>query len=105
MGLGYYSSRWFKLGSAQTTSITIEVGLQNSTLSMFMALSLLANYKMSFTPAIYTLIMLFTAGVLVRVLRSKFNGSSKRAQSDVEGEVNGAMTSDVICDTSNTIEK
>ncbi len=73
MALGYYSSRWFGLNTAQTTSITIEVGLQNSTLSMFMALTLLANYQMSFTPAIYTLIMLFTAGVLVRFFRSKVN--------------------------------
>lgn len=72
MALGYYSSQWFGLNTSQTTSITIEVGLQNSTLSMFMALTLLANYKMSFTPAIYTLVMLFTAGILVRFFRSKF---------------------------------
>jgi len=73
MALGYYSSKWFGLNKAQSTSITIEVGLQNSTLSMFMALTLLENYKMSFTPAIYTLIMLFTAGVLARFLNNKSN--------------------------------
>ncbi|OUR62162.1 bile acid:sodium symporter [Colwellia sp. 39_35_sub15_T18] len=73
MALGYYSSKWFKLNPAQTSSITIEVGLQNSTLSMFMALTLLANYEMSFTPAIYTLIMFFTAGILVKFLRSKYH--------------------------------
>jgi BASS family bile acid:Na+ symporter len=73
MALGYYSSKFFKLSPAQTSSITLEVGLQNSTLSMFMALTLLANYKMSFTPAIYTLVMLFTAGILVRFLRSKYH--------------------------------
>ena len=72
MTLGYYSSKWLGLNPAQTTSVTIEVGLQNSTLSMFMALTLLANYKMSFTPAIYTLVMLFTAGMLVRFFRSKY---------------------------------
>jgi BASS family bile acid:Na+ symporter len=71
MALGYYTSKWFGLSMPQRTSITIEVGLQNSTLSMFMALTLLANYKMSFTPAIYTLIMLFTAGVLIKFLRIK----------------------------------
>ncbi|MBA6265305.1 MAG: bile acid:sodium symporter family protein [Colwellia sp.] len=73
MALGYYSSKFFKLSPAQTSSITLEVGLQNSTLSMFMALTLLANYKMSFAPAIYTLVMLFTAGILVRFLRSKYH--------------------------------
>jgi BASS family bile acid:Na+ symporter len=72
MVLGYYSSKWFRLNVAQRTSITIEVGLQNSTLSMFMALTLLANYKMSFTPAIYTLTMLFTAGFLVAMLNTKY---------------------------------
>jgi len=71
MALGYYSSKWFGLNMAQRKSITIEVGLQNSTLSMFMALTLLANYKMSFTPAIYTLIMLFTAGLLIKFLSIK----------------------------------
>jgi BASS family bile acid:Na+ symporter len=44
---------------------------------MFMALTLLANYKMSFTPAIYTLIMLFTAGVLVKALQLKFHSAQK----------------------------
>jgi BASS family bile acid:Na+ symporter len=78
MALGYYSSKWFKLTTAQTTSITIEVGLQNSTLSMFMALTLLSNYKMSFTPAIYTLIMLFTAGILVRILNNKYKVASTK---------------------------
>ncbi|WP_085297490.1 bile acid:sodium symporter family protein [Cognaticolwellia mytili] len=77
MALGYYSSKWLKLTTAQRTSITIEVGLQNSTLSMFMALTLLANYKMSFTPAIYTLIMLFTAGILVKVIHLKFHSTPK----------------------------
>jgi len=77
MALGYYSSRWFKLNIAQTTSITIEVGLQNSTLSMFMALTLLANYKMSFTPAIYTLVMFFTAGMLILLLKHTVQAKQK----------------------------
>lgn len=80
MALGYYSSNWLGLNRAQRTSITIEVGLQNSTLSMFMALTLLANYKMSFTPAIYTLIMLFTAGILV-----KFFHLQLRSQKETHG--------------------
>ncbi len=72
MALGYFMSKWFGLNLAQRTSITLEIGLQNSTLSIFMALTLLANYKMSFTPAIYTLIMFFTAGILVKVFSAKF---------------------------------
>lgn len=79
MALGYYSSKWFGLTIEQRTSITIEVGLQNSTLSMFMALTLLANYKMSFTPAIYTLVMLFTAGLLIKFLRIKAKSALKNS--------------------------
>jgi BASS family bile acid:Na+ symporter len=76
MALGYYSSKWFGLTLAQRTSITMEVGLQNSTLSVFMALTLLSNYDMSMTPAIYTLVMFLTAGILVRVFSAKY----KKAQ-------------------------
>ncbi|MGE6794782.1 MULTISPECIES: bile acid:sodium symporter family protein [Psychrobacter] len=77
MALGYYSSKWLGLNLAQRTSITMEVGLQNSTLSIFMALTLLSNYDMSMTPAIYTLVMFLTAGILVRVFSSKFNKLKK----------------------------
>lgn len=79
MALGYYSSKWFGLNLAQRTSVTLEVGLQNSTLSIFMALSLLANYKMSMTPAIYTLVMFLTAGILVRIFSAKFKKSENES--------------------------
>lgn len=78
MALGYFSSKLFGLNLAQRTSITLEVGLQNSTLSIFMALTLLSNYDMSMTPAIYTLIMFFTAGILVKV----FSGKQAKEQAD-----------------------
>lgn len=71
MALGYFSSKLLGLNLAQRTSITLEVGLQNSTLSIFMALTLLSNYDMSMTPAIYTLIMFFTAGILVKIFSGK----------------------------------
>ncbi|MBF4489220.1 MULTISPECIES: bile acid:sodium symporter family protein [Psychrobacter] len=77
MALGYYSSKWLGLNLAQRTSITMEVGLQNSTLSIFMALTLLSNYDMSMTPAIYTLVMFLTAGILVRIFSAKYNKMKK----------------------------
>ena len=77
MALGYYTSKWFGLNPAQRRSITMEVGLQNSTLSMFIALTLLANYKMSLTPAIYTLIMFLTAGMMVRVFTAQHNKANR----------------------------
>lgn len=84
MALGYYTSKWFGLNLAQRTSVTLEVGLQNSTLSIFMALTLLANYKMSLMPAIYTLIMFLTAGILVRVFSAKYQ---QLKRSDVESGI------------------
>lgn len=84
MALGYYTSKWFGLNLAQRTSITLEVGLQNSTLSIFMALTLLSNYDMSMMPAIYTLVMFLTAGVLVRVFSAKHN---KLKKAEVETSV------------------
>lgn len=81
MALGYYSSKWFGLNLAQRTSVTLEVGLQNSTLSIFMALTLLSNYDMSMMPAIYTLVMFLTAGILVRIFSARHN---KLRKSEIE---------------------
>ena len=84
MALGYYSSKWFGLNLAQRTSVTLEVGLQNSTLSIFMALTLLSNYDMSMMPAIYTLVMFLSAGVLVRIFSAQHD---KLKKSEVESSV------------------
>lgn len=65
MAIGYYSARAFSLNRPQSISVTLEVGLQNSTLAMVLALGLLNNYAMSLAPAIYTGVMFITAGVLV----------------------------------------
>lgn len=64
MLIGYAAARWLHLNRAQSISITMEVGLQNSSLAMVMALGLLGNYEMSLTPAIYTLVMFSSAGML-----------------------------------------
>ena len=84
MALGYYSSKWFGLNLAQRTSVTLEVGLQNSTLSIFIALTLLSNYDMSMMPAIYTLVMFLTAGILVRIFSARHN---KLRKSEIESSV------------------
>ncbi|PWK08900.1 BASS family bile acid:Na+ symporter [Psychrobacter immobilis] len=84
MALGYYSSKWFGLNLAQRTSVTLEVGLQNSTLSIFMALTLLSNYDMSMMPAIYTLVMFLSAGILVRIFSAQHD---KLRKSEIENSV------------------
>ncbi|MFK3990233.1 bile acid:sodium symporter family protein [Psychrobacter sp. NPDC064578] len=84
MALGYYSSKWFGLNWSQRTSVTLEVGLQNSTLSIFMALTLLSNYDMSMMPAIYTLVMFLSAGILVRIFSAQHD---KLRKSEIENSV------------------
>lgn len=65
MAIGFWGARAFALNRAQSVSVTLEVGLQNSSLSMVLALGMLNNYAMSLTPAIYTGVMFITAGMLV----------------------------------------
>ncbi|WP_404365401.1 bile acid:sodium symporter family protein [Marinobacter sp.] len=65
MAIGFWCARAFALNRAQSVSVTLEVGLQNSSLSMVLALGMLNNYAMSLTPAIYTGVMFITAGMLV----------------------------------------
>ena len=79
MAMGYGSARLFQLNQKQSISITIEVGLQSSSLSMVMALGMLNNYQMSFTPAIYTLVMFFSAGMLVKFLGRSLEKSGVEA--------------------------
>lgn len=71
MAIGYISARALKLSRPQQVSVTLEVGLQNSALAMMMALGLLSNYQMSLTPGVYSLVMFFTAGLVVRLTRHR----------------------------------
>lgn len=65
MAAGFGIARWLSLNRAQSLSVTFEVGLQNSSLAILLALSLLQSYEMSTTPAVYSLVMFGTAGLLV----------------------------------------
>lgn len=61
-----------RLGPAQRTAITLECGLQNSTLAIFVGATLLKNTTMIVPGGIYGLIMFATAGVYIwRVLRKR----------------------------------
>lgn len=69
---GYYIPRLFKLQKKQAISIGMEIGIHNGTLAIYIALTVLANSAMSIPPAIYSLIMFFTAaafGYLVNIKR------------------------------------
>ncbi len=63
--IGYYSSRWLKLNTAQSITISIESGIQNGTLGITIASTLLHNNVIAISPAIYSLIMFATAGFII----------------------------------------
>jgi bile acid:Na+ symporter, BASS family len=63
--VGYLSARMFRLKLAQSITISIESGIQNGTLGITIASTLLHNDIMAISPAIYSLIMFMTAGVII----------------------------------------
>jgi BASS family bile acid:Na+ symporter len=69
MAVGYAVSRLLSLNRAQQTSLTVEVGIQNGTLAIAVGATLLGNPTMVIPPAIYSLIMFVTGGILIGMRR------------------------------------
>lgn len=67
MAVGYYSSKLFKIIDKRAVSISIESGIQNGTLGITIAVVLLGNTAFAITPAVYSLIMFFTGGVVIYI--------------------------------------
>jgi bile acid:Na+ symporter, BASS family len=63
--LGYFSGIIFGLDKKQSTTIAIESGIQNGTLGITIAATLLVNSTMAIPSAIYGLLMFGTAGILI----------------------------------------
>ena len=63
LGVGYFVPRLFKLGRRQAIAIGMEIGIHNGTLAIAIASSplILNNGTMAIPPAIYSLLMFFTA--------------------------------------------
>lgn len=70
-----------KLNDAQSTSITIEIGIQNSTLAMLIATAFLGSPAMAIPAAVYSVIMFATSAVLI-YLRHPSTGVSKGVTSE-----------------------
>jgi BASS family bile acid:Na+ symporter len=67
----------FGLTLPQRRTISIETGIQNGTLAIAIAASILKNPQMSIPPAIYSLIMFFTAGILIFSVSGKKGEEAK----------------------------
>lgn len=65
LGLGYFSGKIFGLSKKQSITIAIESGIQNGTLGITIAATLLMNSTMTIPSAIYGMLMFGTAGVIM----------------------------------------
>lgn len=71
MSLGYGVSRLFKLKLREATAITMEVGIHNSTLALYIAMTVLQSFELAIPAAIYSIFMFLTAGAFSAYLVNK----------------------------------
>lgn len=71
MLLGYFLAKAAQLNEAQSKAIGIEVGLQNGTTALLIALTILGNSTMAAAPTVYSLIMFFTGAGFAYMLNRK----------------------------------
>lgn len=79
MTIGYFLGKAGQLNEAQSKAICIEVGLQNGTLALMIALSLLQSTEMAIAPTCYSIIMLFTGAFFAMALHKKTRVEVKTA--------------------------
>lgn len=73
MAAGYFIPRLVNLSKREAIAIGMEIGIHNGTIAIYLALNVLANPVMAMPPAIYSLIMFFTAaafGMLVNIKKN-----------------------------------
>ena len=58
---GYYLSRAMGLNQSMSTAISFEIGIHNSSLAIFVALSVLGNFQLALPAAVYSVSMYLTA--------------------------------------------
>jgi BASS family bile acid:Na+ symporter len=73
--IGYFTAKMANLHVSQCITISIESGIQNGTLGIAIAATLLHNPTMTISPAIYSLIMFMTAGIIIAWMNLKYKDS------------------------------
>jgi BASS family bile acid:Na+ symporter len=61
IAVGYYIPLLLRVEKKQAIAIGMEIGIHNGTLAIFIALSVINNATMSVPPALYSILMFFTA--------------------------------------------
>jgi BASS family bile acid:Na+ symporter len=76
MAIGYFMSILFKLRHQEATAITMEVGIHNSTLALYIAMTVLGSFELAIPAAIYSIFMFLTAGIFSVFLIKKNKGAA-----------------------------
>lgn len=76
MGVGYMAPILLKISHAQATAISFEVGIHNGTVALYVAMSVLGSTEVAVPPAIYSILMFFTAGALAVYFKKMANNVS-----------------------------
>jgi BASS family bile acid:Na+ symporter len=69
MIIGFYVAKFLASGAAQQRAISLECGLQNGTLAVFVGTQLFDNVVYMVPTAAYALIMMTTSLIFVFILR------------------------------------
>lgn len=72
LGIGYGLPRLFNLPPKQAVAISMEVGIHNGSLAIYIALSILHNGTMTIPAVVYSLIMFITAAIFAVWSQKKF---------------------------------
>ncbi len=64
LGAGFLTARLFRLGTEQTKSVVIEVGFQNGTFGILLAVSQLDSARAALVPGFYSLVMYATGAIV-----------------------------------------
>ena len=73
MLVGLLTAKIAKLDLAQSRTISIESGIQNGTMAIAIASGILMNDNFAIAPAVYSLIMFFTGGIVIALGINKSN--------------------------------
>jgi len=63
--IGYYSAKLLSLNKKSAISIAVESGVQNGTLAITIAILILEKDAYAIAPAIYSLLMFLTGGIVI----------------------------------------
>jgi BASS family bile acid:Na+ symporter len=71
MGVGYVVPLLAKLKHSEATAISMEVGIHNGTLAIYIAMSVLNSFPLALPAAVYSIIMFITAAIFSFILSRK----------------------------------